>query len=66
MLKYHQTWFEPNNATLAIVGDVQPDEIIARVEKSLSGWEQKEVPPMNFPEPPKMEGLTVHLVEPAR
>jgi predicted Zn-dependent peptidase len=63
LLKYHQTWFAPNNATLAIVGDVQPDEIISRAEKAFSGWQQKDVPPMDFPEPPKMEGLTVHLVD---
>jgi zinc protease len=63
LVKYHATSFVPNNATLAVVGDVQPDEIIGRVEKAFAAWEQKEVPAMNFPEPPRMEGLTVYLVD---
>ena len=63
LVKYRDTWFVPNNATLAIVGDVQPDEIIARVEKAFAAWQQKEVPVMKFDEAPKMEGLTVHLVD---
>jgi predicted Zn-dependent peptidase len=63
LVKYHATWFAPNNATLAVVGDVKPDEILAQVEKAFAAWQQKEVPAMKFPEAPKMEGLTVHLVD---
>jgi predicted Zn-dependent peptidase len=62
LVKYHETWFVPNNSTLAVVGDV-PEEILGRVEKAFASWQQKEVPAMNFPEAPKMEGLTVHLVD---
>jgi predicted Zn-dependent peptidase len=63
LVKYHDTWFAPNNATLAVVGDVKPDEIIAQVEKAFAAWARKDVPEIKFPEPPKMEGLTVHLVD---
>ena len=63
LVKYHDSWFVPNNATLAVVGDVQPDEVLARVEMAFEGWQRKEVPAMTFPDAPKMEGMTIHLVD---
>lgn len=64
LVKYHDTWFAPNNATLAIVGDVQSDDIIARVEKAFAVWEKKTMPEQKpVPAVPKMTGLTVHLVD---
>jgi predicted Zn-dependent peptidase len=63
LVKYHATWFAPNNATLAIVGDVQPDAILAQVEKAFAAWEKKDVPALTFPAPPKLTGLTIHLVD---
>jgi zinc protease len=63
LVKYHDSWFVPGNTTLAVVGDVQPEEILFRVEKAFSAWQQKEVSMPNVPEAPKMEGLTVHLLD---
>jgi predicted Zn-dependent peptidase len=63
LVKYHDTWFAPNNATLAIVGDVQPDDILARVEKVFAAWQKKDVPTPTFPAVPKVTGLTIHLVD---
>lgn len=63
LVKYHATWFAPNNATLAIVGDVEPNDILAHVEKAFAGWEKRDVPATKFPEAPRMTGLTVHLVD---
>jgi zinc protease len=31
--KFYQQYYSPNNAVLAIAGDVQPDEVFAKVEK---------------------------------
>jgi predicted Zn-dependent peptidase len=63
LVKYHTTWFAPNNATLAIVGDVQPEAILAQVEKAFAAWAKKDVPALTFPAPPKITGLTIHLVD---
>ncbi len=63
LVKYHDTWFAPNNATLAIVGDVQADDILARVAKAFAGWQRKDVPTTTFPVAPKVNGLTIHLVD---
>lgn len=61
--KYHASWFAPNNATLAVVGDVQPDAILALVEKAFGPWQRKEVPTTPAPAMPTMSGLTIHLVD---
>lgn len=32
-LKYYQTYYQPNNATLVVVGDIDPQETLAQIEK---------------------------------
>jgi zinc protease len=44
LLKFHQTWFVPNNAVLTVVGDITAAELKAKLEKSFAGWKAKEVP----------------------
>lgn len=64
LVKYHDTWFAPNNATLAVVGDVNPTDILAHVEKAFAGWQKKALPEQKpFAAVPKMTGLTVHIVD---
>ena len=43
--KFHQTWFQPHNATLIIVGDTTLDEIIPKLESNLKGWQDRTEPP---------------------
>jgi zinc protease len=63
LVKYHATWFAPNNATLAIVGDVKAADIIPVVEKAFTDWKQRDVPAEKTAAPPEMKGLTIHLVD---
>ncbi|MES2572092.1 MAG: pitrilysin family protein, partial [Verrucomicrobiota bacterium] len=44
VVKFHRTHFIPNNATLAIVGDVKTAEIVPLVEKALQDWKPGELP----------------------
>ncbi|MGH7550392.1 MAG: M16 family metallopeptidase [Gemmatimonadota bacterium] len=44
LARWHETWFRPGNATLIVVGDVTLDELRPRLESSLGGWPQAEVP----------------------
>jgi zinc protease len=52
VVNFHRTWFAPNNALLAIVGDLSAAEAFAAVEKAFGGWERREVPRVTFDEPP--------------
>jgi zinc protease len=43
--KFYEQYYAPNNAVMAIVGDVQPDEIFAKVEKYFAAIPARKVPP---------------------
>jgi predicted Zn-dependent peptidase len=63
LVAYHKTWFAPNNATIAVVGDVKAETIVPLVEKAFAAWEKRDVPMEKRAAPPTMKGLTVHLVD---
>jgi predicted Zn-dependent peptidase len=63
LVKYHAKWFAPNNATLAVVGDVKADAIVAQLEKAFAVWQPKDVEEEKLAAPPAMHGLTIHLVD---
>jgi zinc protease len=44
LVKFHQTWFRPNNATLVVVGDITTTEITPKIERLFAGWAKREVP----------------------
>lgn len=46
---YYEHYFHPNNATLAIVGDVDPDEIMEMLEKYFKNWEKQPFPSLKVP-----------------
>jgi zinc protease len=62
LVAFHDQWFAPNNASLAIVGDVKAADIIPKIEKALGGWEQKKFPAMKKIAVQPITGLTIHLV----
>ncbi len=47
LVKFHEVWFHPNNATLVVVGDTTLAEIIPRLEKAFASWKPGEVPAKN-------------------
>jgi len=49
---FHRTWFVPNNALLAIVGDLTHDEAFAAAEQAFGSWPRADVPTLTFDEPP--------------
>ena len=40
LVAFHKKWFGANNAILAIVGDVTPEEAFAGAERAFGGWAQ--------------------------
>ena len=47
VMKFHQVWFRPNNATLVVVGDTTLAETTPKLEKLFAGWKAGEVPMKN-------------------
>lgn len=52
LITFHKTWFGPNNAILAIVGDVTPDEAFAGAERAFGSWAHSDQPAAKPVEPP--------------
>lgn len=42
--KWYETWYAPNNAFIVVIGDVNPDEVYAKVKKYFSTIPQKTLP----------------------
>lgn len=56
IVEFHGRFYAPNNALLAIVGDVTADEAMQGVEQALGDWKPQDVPvfkPMDPPQPTK-------------
>jgi zinc protease len=54
LVQFHRTWFGANNAILAIVGDVTPDEAFAGAERAFGSWRrtaQEAIKPVDPPPP---------------
>jgi zinc protease len=60
---YYQGNFKPNNATLIIVGDVNPDQIEQKINGLFSSWQRGDLPQVNYSEPPKSGTTTIYLID---
>jgi zinc protease len=60
---YYRTNFKPNNSTLIIVGDVNPDQIEQKISSLFGGWQRGDVPQPTYADPPKAAATTVYLID---
>lgn len=61
--KFHAACYKPNNAIFAIVGDVKPAEVVARLEKVFGSWQRGDVPPANIPAASETGAAKIHLID---
>src|SRR5205807_7860053 len=60
---YAATWYAPNNATLIVVGDIQPDEAFNGVKKAFASWAKVELPKLEYPAPHKRDKRQTYFVD---
>ncbi|HVZ77237.1 MAG TPA: pitrilysin family protein, partial [Gemmatimonadaceae bacterium] len=60
---FHATYFRPNNATLILVGDVRPDDIMARVTRLFGAWAAGDVPQHPVPGVQARAATRVYLID---
>ncbi|WP_295997702.1 pitrilysin family protein [Rugamonas sp.] len=63
LVRYHQAWFKPNNATLLVVGDTTLAAITPLLEKEFGGWKAGEVPKKNIATVTAPERAVVYLMD---
>ncbi len=60
---FHRQMFIPNNAVLFIVGDVEREAVLKRVNELFGKWERGQPVASNFPAPPTRTERAIYLVD---
>jgi zinc protease len=63
LVKFHQTWFKPNHATLVIVGATSLAQIRPKLERLFAGWRPGDVPSKNIATVAPRAGSSVYLLD---
>ena len=61
--KWHDTWFSPGNAILAVAGDVDTKKLKADLTRAFGGWKNTKTPPHPKYPDPKFSGKKLRLVD---
>ena len=65
--KWYRRWYAPNNATLVVAGDVDPDEVFQLAKKHFGPIPSQKIEPVVLPdEPEQTETRRVVVKEPAK
>jgi len=63
LAEFHATYYRPNNAMIAIVGDVTMKEILPKIEKAFGDWEKGTVPATTIPAAPAPSDSRIYLID---
>jgi len=63
LVKFHDTWYRPNNATLLVVGDTTLAEVKPKLEKLFASWKPGDVPRKNIGTVPQPAKDVVYLID---
>jgi len=60
---FHDTYYRPNNAILAVVGDITMKELMPKVEKAFGDWQKADVPAVTIPPAPAQSESRIYLID---
>jgi zinc protease len=63
VVKFYDTWFKPNNATLVVVGDMEMKDLINGLEKRFDKWKKAEVPKKNLAAATNAKTNTLYVID---
>lgn len=63
LAEFHATYYRPNNAILAVVGDVTMKELMPKLEKAFGDWEKGTVPATSIPPAPAQSDARIYLID---
>ena len=63
LAKFHSTYYRPNNAMLAIVGDVTLKELMPKLEKAFGSWQRADLPQTKIPAAPEQAAMRIQLID---
>jgi zinc protease len=63
LARFHTTYYRPNNAMLAIVGDVKLKEILPKLERAFGDWQRADVPVTKVPSAGSQSDARIYLID---
>jgi predicted Zn-dependent peptidase len=63
LAEFHSTYYRPNNAILAVVGDVTMKELVPKLEKYFGDWQKADVPATTIPPAPAQTESRIYLID---
>jgi len=63
LVGFHSTYYRPNNAILAVVGDVTMKDLMPKVQKAFGDWQKADVPVVNIPAAPEQSTAKIFLID---
>lgn len=60
---FHRSTFIPNNAVLLVVGDVERESVVGRVNDLFGEWDRGQAAEENFPAPPARTTRAIYVVD---
>jgi zinc protease len=63
IVNFHNIYYVPNNAILAVVGDVKTDVVLKKIKSKFGFWQRREFVTPDFAPPPQIKGHQILLVD---
>jgi zinc protease len=63
LVKYRGATYIPNNAVFMVVGDVDREAMLARIEQLFGDWQPGALPDLNLPALPRRSARSVYVVD---
>jgi zinc protease len=60
---FYSAHYIPNNSSLIVVGDMRPDEVVAKLERALGAWKPGTVPSVRLDAPAPRDKSVIYLVD---
>ncbi len=62
---FYKTFYAPNNATIVVVGDLKPKDVVRKITAAYGKLPAASIPPEDYePEPPQLEERRTTIVKP--
>lgn len=63
LIAFHHAYYHPNNAIIAIVGDIREQEALELVKKYFGAWIKKNLPEVKFSAPASLTHPTLKVID---
>jgi len=63
LVEFHATWFKPNKATLVVVGNLDPDALLKKLDRLFGSWQPGDTPVKKLGGARSSRGKTLYIVD---